>query len=56
MTEALTAELAKISALRVISRQSVMRFKDSDQPLPEIADALNVNVVVEGSVLRRATE
>jgi serine/threonine protein kinase/tetratricopeptide (TPR) repeat protein len=52
MTEALTAELAKISALRVISRQSVMRFKDSDQPLPEIADALNVDAVVEGSVLR----
>ncbi len=52
MTEALTAELAKISALRVISRQSVMRFKCSDQPLPEIADALNVDAVVEGSVLR----
>jgi TolB-like protein/tRNA A-37 threonylcarbamoyl transferase component Bud32/Tfp pilus assembly protein PilF len=52
MTEALIADLAKISALRVISRQSVMRFKGKDTPLPEIAEALNVDAVVEGSVLR----
>ena len=37
MTEALIADLAKISALRVISRQSVMRFKGTGTPLPEIA-------------------
>jgi TolB-like protein len=52
MTEALIADLAKISALRVISRQSVMQFKGSDKPLPEIAQTLNVDAVVEGSVLR----
>jgi tetratricopeptide (TPR) repeat protein len=38
--------------LDVISRTSVMRFKGSQQPLPEIAKALNVDAVVEGSVLR----
>jgi TolB-like protein/Tfp pilus assembly protein PilF len=52
MTEALIGDLARISALRVISRQSVERFKDSDTPLPEIAAALGVDAVVEGSVLR----
>ncbi len=52
MTEALITELGKISALRVISRQSVMRYKDTDKPVPEIARELNVDAVVEGSVLR----
>jgi serine/threonine protein kinase/Flp pilus assembly protein TadD len=52
MTEALIADLAKIGALRVISRQSVMRFKETEQPLPEIAKTLNVDAIVEGSVLR----
>jgi len=52
MTEALIAELSKIGALRVISRQSVMRYKGSEKPLPEIARELNVDAVVEGSVLR----
>jgi TolB-like protein len=52
MTEALIGDLARIKALRVISRQSVERFKDSDRPLPEIAKALGVDAVVEGSVLR----
>jgi tetratricopeptide (TPR) repeat protein len=52
MTEALITELSKIGALRVISRQSVMRYKGSDKPLPEIARELNVDAVVEGSVLR----
>jgi len=51
MTETLIAELSKIGALRVISRQSVMRFKGSDEPLPEIARKLNVDAVVEGSAL-----
>jgi TolB-like protein/Tfp pilus assembly protein PilF len=52
MTEELIAELSKISALRVISRQSVMRFKDTTVPLPDIARALNVDAIVEGSVRR----
>jgi serine/threonine protein kinase/tetratricopeptide (TPR) repeat protein len=52
MTEALIADLAKIQALRVISRTSVMRYKSTDKSLPEIAGELNVDAVVEGSVLR----
>jgi len=52
MTEALIANLGKIGALRVISRTSVMQYKAVRRPLPEIARELNVDVVVEGSVLR----
>lgn len=52
MTEALITNLAKIRALRVISRTSAMRYKGTDKPLPEIAEELNVDGVVEGSVLR----
>ena len=52
MTEALISELGKISALRVISRTSVMQYKAAPKPLPEIARELNVDAVVEGSVLR----
>jgi serine/threonine protein kinase/tetratricopeptide (TPR) repeat protein len=54
MTDALMTELSKIGTLRVISRQSVMRYKGSDMPLPEIARELDVDAVVEGSVLRVA--
>ncbi len=50
ITDALINELAKISALRVISRHSVMRYKGSEKPLPEIAQELDVDVVVEASV------
>lgn len=52
MTEALISELSKIRALRVISRQSVMRYKGSDKSLQEIANELNVDAVVEGSTLQ----
>jgi serine/threonine-protein kinase len=52
MTEALITDLAKISALKVISRTSAMHYKNSDKTLPEIARELNVDAVVEGSVLR----
>ncbi len=52
MTEALISELAKISALRVISRTSVMQYKTAPKPLSEVAKELNVDTVVEGSVLR----
>jgi TolB-like protein/Tfp pilus assembly protein PilF len=51
MTDELIAYLGRIGALRVISRRSVMRYKGSDKPLPEIARELNVDAVVEGTVL-----
>jgi serine/threonine-protein kinase len=52
MTEALITDLSKISALRVISRTSVMQYKGVKRPLPEIAKALQVDAVIEGSVER----
>jgi len=52
MTDELITDLAQISALRVISRTSVMVYKGARKPLPEIARALNVDAVVEGTVLR----
>jgi TolB-like protein/DNA-binding winged helix-turn-helix (wHTH) protein/Tfp pilus assembly protein PilF len=52
MTEELITNLAEVSALRVISRTSVMRYKGAKEPLPEIARQLNVDAVVEGTVLR----
>ncbi len=52
MTEALITDLAKIRALKVISRTSAMRYKGSNKPLREIAAELGVEGVVEGSVLR----
>ncbi|MGH9702963.1 MAG: TPR end-of-group domain-containing protein, partial [Candidatus Acidiferrales bacterium] len=52
MTEALTNDLSKIGALRVISRTSAMLYKNAHKPLPQIARELNVDAVVEGSVER----
>ena len=52
MTEALIGNLSTISTLRVISRRSVMQYKSARKPLPEIARALHVDAVVEGTVLR----
>ena len=52
MTDALITDLAKIGALKVISRSSVMLYKGTRKPLPEIARELGVGLVVEGSVLR----
>jgi TolB-like protein/Flp pilus assembly protein TadD len=52
MTEAIIANLAKIGALRVISRTSIMQYKDARKPLPQIGRELNVDAIVEGSVLR----
>ena len=52
MTEALITDLGKISALRVISRTSVMHYKATAKTLPEIARELNVDAVVEGAVMR----
>jgi TolB-like protein/Flp pilus assembly protein TadD len=52
MTEALTADLAQIGALRVIARASMMQYKGTKQPLAQIAQRLKVEAVVSGSVLR----
>ena len=52
MTEELITDLSKIGAVRVISRTSAMRYKDTNKSLPEIARELNVDGVVEGSVER----
>ena len=52
MTEALIAELGKISPPRVISRQSIMQYKGSKKGLSEIARELNVDAVLEGTVER----
>jgi TolB-like protein/predicted Ser/Thr protein kinase/lipoprotein NlpI len=50
VTDELIGQLSQISALRVISRQSMMRYRDSDKLLPEIARELHVDAVVVGSV------
>jgi len=52
MTDELISDLGQISALRVISRTSVMAYKGTRKPLPQIARELNVDAVVEGTVLR----
>ncbi|MGD0467214.1 MAG: winged helix-turn-helix domain-containing protein [Terriglobales bacterium] len=52
MTDALITDLAKIRTVKVISRTSVMRYKGSNKPLPEIAQALGVDGILEGSVQR----
>jgi TolB-like protein/DNA-binding winged helix-turn-helix (wHTH) protein/Tfp pilus assembly protein PilF len=52
MTDALVSELAHISSLNVISRTSSMRYKGTHKPLPEIARELNVDGIVEGSVVQ----
>ncbi|HLB89969.1 MAG TPA: winged helix-turn-helix domain-containing protein [Terriglobales bacterium] len=52
MTDELITDLAKIRSVQVISRGSVMRYKGIKKPLTEIARELNVDAVVEGTVLR----
>jgi TolB-like protein/DNA-binding winged helix-turn-helix (wHTH) protein len=52
MTDELITELARIPALRVVSRTSVMQDKGARKSLAQIARELNVDAVVEGSVLR----
>lgn len=49
MTEALIANLAKLTGLRVISRTSVMRYRDEAKSVPQIARELGVTAVLEGS-------
>jgi TolB-like protein len=52
MTEALTAQLSAIRGLRVISRTSTMQLKGTRKSVPTIGKELNVDAVIEGSVLR----
>jgi TolB-like protein/Tfp pilus assembly protein PilF len=52
MTEALIMDLGKTNVPRVIARQSVMQYKGSKKPLQEIAQELNVDAVLEGTVVR----
>ena len=50
MTEVLTAELGQIESLQVTSRTSAMQYKDTNKLLPQIADELRVDAIVEGSI------
>jgi TolB-like protein/DNA-binding winged helix-turn-helix (wHTH) protein/Tfp pilus assembly protein PilF len=52
VTDALITDLAQISSLRVISRTSIMHYKNTQKTLPEIARELNVDEIVEGTVQR----
>ena len=52
MTDALIAELGKIKALRVISRTSSMYYKNANKKVTEIAKELDVDAIIEGSVLK----
>lgn len=52
MTEAIITELAKIKALRVISRTSVMQYRNTTKSMRTVAQELGVDALVEGSVLR----
>jgi len=52
MTEALITELAKIPGLKVISRTSIMQYADSHKKLPQIAQELGVDAIVEGAAVR----
>jgi TolB-like protein/DNA-binding winged helix-turn-helix (wHTH) protein len=52
MTDELITELGQIKTLHVISRTSVLRYKDTHKPLPQIARELNVDAILEGTVMR----
>jgi TolB-like protein/cytochrome c-type biogenesis protein CcmH/NrfG len=54
MTDGLITEIAKVRALRVISRTSVMAFKGTRRTLPEVARELNVTHIVTGAVIKDA--
>jgi TolB-like protein/DNA-binding winged helix-turn-helix (wHTH) protein/Flp pilus assembly protein TadD len=56
MTDQLISDLAMSTPLHVISHRSVMQYKGVELPLPEIAKALNVDAIVEGSYLREGRE
>jgi TolB-like protein/DNA-binding winged helix-turn-helix (wHTH) protein/Tfp pilus assembly protein PilF len=52
MTDALITDLAHISSLRVISRNSTIRYKGTKKSIPEIAKELNVDAIIEGAVVQ----
>jgi TolB-like protein/DNA-binding winged helix-turn-helix (wHTH) protein/Flp pilus assembly protein TadD len=52
MTDEIITDLAKLPGIRVISRTSAMQYKNTHKTMPEIARELNVDAVVEGTVLR----
>jgi TolB-like protein/DNA-binding winged helix-turn-helix (wHTH) protein/Tfp pilus assembly protein PilF len=52
MTDALITDLAQIEALRVISRTTAMQYKKPRKPLPQIAQELHVDAVIEGTAVR----
>jgi TolB-like protein/DNA-binding winged helix-turn-helix (wHTH) protein len=52
VTDQLITDLGQVSALRVISRTSVMQYKHARRPLPQIARELNADVIVEGTIVR----
>jgi len=56
MTDALINEMSKVRALRVISRTSVMQYIGTKKTIPQIAEELKVDAVLEGSVLRIGNE
>jgi serine/threonine protein kinase/tetratricopeptide (TPR) repeat protein len=56
MTDALSAELGKIKALKVISRTSAMQYKDTVKVIPEIVKELGVDALIEGSVLKAGND
>ncbi len=56
MTDALITELGKISALQVISHQSVLAYRQTAEPLPQIARELKVNALLEGTALRSGSK
>ncbi len=56
MTDSIIGALARVDTLRVISRQSAMHYKNSNERLPEIAKELGVNYVLEGSLRRDGEE
>jgi len=52
MTDELITDLGQVGSIRVISRTSIMKYKGVHKPLPEIARELDVDGIVEGTVLR----
>lgn len=56
MREALISELSKISALKVISRTSTLRYRKTEKQLSEVARELGVDGVIEGSALREGDQ